>query len=68
MLKNTYIANQKVKWCDLRCGYAEFAKLDALDGDCRTFQSLWCNRLKNHATKNSPCELMIRKRRPAIRK
>jgi hypothetical protein len=38
--------------------------LDALDGSCRTFQSLWCNKLKTHVTKNSPCENLFGRRRP----
>ena len=38
--------------------------LDALDGSCRTFQSLWCKKLKKHVTKNSPCEDRFGKRRP----
>jgi hypothetical protein len=38
--------------------------VDALDGSCRTFQSLWCNKLKKHVTKNAPCEVAFGKRRP----
>jgi hypothetical protein len=48
----------------LRCEYADFAKQDALDGSCRTFQSLWCEKLKKHVTKNAPCEELFGKRRP----
>ncbi|MBW2639892.1 MAG: hypothetical protein JRE10_06930 [Deltaproteobacteria bacterium] len=48
MKKNAGITTHNIKWCDLRCEYADFAKVDALDGSCRTFLSLWCNKnLKN---------------------
>jgi hypothetical protein len=53
-----------VKFCDLRCDDADFAKADALDGSCRTFQSLWCEKLKKHVTKNAPCVVLFGKRRP----
>lgn len=58
------ITTHRIQWCDLRCKHAEFARLDALDGSCRTFQSLWCNALKKHVTKNAPCEKLFGKRRP----
>lgn len=64
MKKNAGITTHKIKWCDLRCEHADFAKLDALDGSCRTFLSLWCNKLIKHVTKNSPCEDLFGKRRP----
>ena len=64
MKKNAGITTHKIKWCDLRCEYADFAKVDALDGSCRTFLSLWCNKLKKHVTKNAPCEVLFGKRRP----
>ena len=44
------------KWCDLKCKHAEFAKVDALDGSCRTWQAIWCKKLKRHVFKNSTCE------------
>jgi hypothetical protein len=55
-----------VKWCDLRCKYADFPKEDALDGSksCRTFVALWCNKLQKVVTKNSPCEVEFGARRP----
>ena len=55
-----------VKWCDLRCEYADFPKEDALDGSksCRTFIALWCNKLQKIVTKNSPCEVEFGARRP----
>ena len=65
MSKKAGQANQRLKWCDFRCEHAESAKVDALDGSCRTFQALWCTRLKSHVTKNAPCEMIFGKRRPA---
>jgi hypothetical protein len=65
MKENAGVTTSKVKWCDLRCEYAGFAKTEALDGSCRTFQSLWCARLNTHVTKNAPCEAIFGKRRPA---
>ncbi len=64
MKKNAGITTHKIKWCDLRCEHVDFAKLDALDGSCRTFQSLWCEKLQKHVTKNAPCEDLFGKRRP----
>jgi len=58
------ITSHRIKWCDLRCKHAGFAKTGALDGSCRTFQSLWCARLKCHVTKNAPCQVEFGKRRP----
>ena len=67
MTKKKGLEKQPVKWCDLRCQYAESARIDALDGSCRTFQSLWCVRLENHVTKNVPCEVIFGKRGPTAR-
>ncbi|MBW1842354.1 MAG: hypothetical protein JRI75_11275 [Deltaproteobacteria bacterium] len=64
MAKNAGVTTHNIKWCDLQCGHAEFARVDALDGSCRTFQSLYCTKLKRHVTKNSPCETRFGKRRP----
>jgi hypothetical protein len=61
---NAGVETHRIKWCDLRCLEAEFAKKDALDGSCHTFQSLWCAQLKKHVTKNAPCEIRFGKRRP----
>jgi len=55
-----------IRFCDLLCDDADFARVDALDGSCRTFQSLWCKRLKRHVTKNAPCEALFGKRRPTV--
>lgn len=61
---NAGVTTHRLKWCDMRCGDAEFARMDALDGSCRTFQSLWCKKLQKHVTKNSPCEVEFGTRRP----
>ena len=62
--ENAGVASHRIKWGDLRCKHADFAKVDALDGDCRTVQSLWCEKLEKHVTKNSPCEAEFGSRRP----
>jgi len=62
--ENAGVTTHSIKWCDLRCPEADFAKDEALDGSCRTFQSLWCKRLKRHVTKNAPCEAVFGARRP----
>lgn len=64
IVNNAGITTSKIKWCDLLCEYADFAKEDALDGACRTFQSLWCEKLKKHVAKNAPCEEKFGARRP----
>ncbi len=49
----------KTKWCDLKCEHAAFPKEDSLDGSnsCRTFQSLWCEKLGKHVVKNAKCKV-----------
>lgn len=64
MKQNAGVTTHKIRWCNNRCEYADFAKMEAMDGSCRTFQSLWCAKLKTHVTKNSPCQLKFGKRRP----
>lgn len=66
MTKNAGITSHRIKWCDIRCEHADFAQTEALDGSCRTFQSLWCAKLKSHVTKNAPCQVKFGKRRPTI--
>ena len=67
MARNAGVTTSRLKFCDLRCEFADFARTDALDGSCRTFQSLWCKKLKQHVTKNAPCEVLFGKRRPTTR-
>ena len=66
MDNNAGITSSKIKFCDLRCEYADFARDDALDGSgsCRTFLALWCWKLEKHVTKNAPCEVIFGPRRP----
>ena len=64
MVENAGVTTSRLKFCDRRCEFADFAMTDALDGSCRTFQSLWCKKLKKHVTKNAPCEVVFGKRRP----
>ena len=64
MTNNAGVTTSKIQFCDLQCKYADFARVNALDGCCRTFQSLWCKKLKQHVTKNAPCEVLFGKRRP----
>jgi hypothetical protein len=61
---NAGVTTSRVRFCDLRCAHAEFAKTAGLDGSCRTFASLWCARLGRHVTKNAPCEVRFGRRRP----
>ena len=62
--ENAGVTTHRIKWCDLRCEDARFAKTEALDGSCRTFQSLWCAKLRKHVAKNAPCEAEFGSRRP----
>ena len=64
MAENAGVTTSNITFCDLMCKNADFARLDGLDGSCRTFQSLWCRKLKKHVTKNAPCEAQYGKRRP----
>lgn len=65
-MNNAGVTSSKIKFCDLRCEHADFAKEEALDGSntCRTFQALWCNELQKHVSKNAPCEVLFGARRP----
>lgn len=66
MTQNAGVTTSRIRFCDMRCEKADFAKEDALDGSnsCRTFQTLWCEALQKHVTKNAPCEVEFGKRRP----
>jgi hypothetical protein len=61
---NAGVSTSRIRFCDLRCGHAQFAKALALDGSCRTFMSVWCGKLGRHVTKNAPCEARFGRRRP----
>lgn len=66
MKENAGVSSSKIKFCDMRCEFADFPKEDAVDGSksCRTFMALWCNELKKYVTKNAPCEVNFGARRP----
>lgn len=66
MKENAGVSTSKIKFCDLRCEYAEFPKEDSVDGSktCRTFMALYCSELKKYVTKNAPCELIFGAKRP----
>jgi hypothetical protein len=66
MEENAGVSSSKIKFCDLKCEHADFARDNALDGSgsCRTFLALWCKKLKKHVTKNAPCEVLFGMRRP----
>lgn len=63
---NAGVTTSRIKFCDLRCEYAEFPKDEAIDGSgtCRTFLALWCRKLNKYVTKNAPCEAEFGARRP----
>ncbi|APF19955.1 hypothetical protein [Caldithrix abyssi] len=63
---NAGVKTSKIKFCDLRCEFADFPKEEAIDGSasCRTFLALWCKKLEKHVTKNAPCEAEFGARRP----
>jgi len=64
--KNAGVTRSTIKFCDLRCEFAEFPREDAVDGSksCRTFMALWCSQLEKLVTKNAPCEVIFGARRP----
>lgn len=45
-----------MKWCDLDCKHARWPDSKDLSGACRTFQALWCKKLKRAVQKNGPCQ------------
>lgn len=65
-MKNAGVTRSNIKFCDLKCDYAEFPKSNAIDGSgsCRTFMALWCVQLEKHVAKNAPCEVLFGARRP----
>jgi hypothetical protein len=63
---NAGVTTAKIKFCDLRCEHASFASDAGLDGatSCRTFAALYCKKLKQIVSKNSPCAVLFGQRRP----
>lgn len=45
-----------MKWCDLECPHAAWPDSKDLSGACRTFQALWCKKLKRVVEKNGVCQ------------
>ncbi len=45
------------RWCDMRCEFAEFPEKEGADGSgsCRTFQAIFCAKLKQIVSKNARC-------------
>ena len=66
MSENAGVSSSKIKFCDMRCEFAEFPKEKAIDGSgtCRTFMALYCTQLNKYVTKNAPCEVEFGARRP----
>jgi len=66
MPENAGVNSSRIRFCDLRCEFAEFPKEEAIDGSgtCRTFAALWCTKLKKYVTKNAPCAADFGSRRP----
>ena len=64
--KNAGVTSSRIKFCDLRCEFAEFPSETAIDGSgtCRTFMALYCKKLEKYVTKNAPCEAEFGARRP----
>jgi hypothetical protein len=64
--KNAGVTTSAIKFCDLRCEFAEFPDQQHLDGanSCRTFAALWCTQLQEIVAKNSPCAVLFGQRRP----
>lgn len=54
------------RWCDMRCEHASFPDEEAVDGSgtCRTFQAIFCKKLKRYVAKNAPCSARHGARRP----
>jgi hypothetical protein len=62
--KNAGVLTSRIRFCDLRCEHADMPRQENLEGSCRTFSALWCNKLLRHVTKNAPCEADFGARRP----
>ena len=47
-----------MKYCDFHCEHAEFPTESGYDGSgsCRTFQALYCKKLKEIVAKNGKCK------------
>ncbi len=54
-----------MKWCDLECPHAAWPDSAALSGACRTFQALFCKKLKRVVEKNALCQAVDVKPSPS---
>lgn len=63
---NAGVETSRIRFCDMRCEFAEFPKDRDVDGSrsCRTYLAIWCTQLKEYVTKNAPCAVRFGKRRP----
>jgi len=57
--KNAGVTTSRIKFCDLKCEFADFPKQEH-----RTFAALWCSQLQKLVTKNAPCAVEFGQRRP----
>jgi len=66
MSENAGVKSSKIKFCDMRCEFADFPIEEGIDGSgtCRTFLAVWCKQLEKYVTKNAPCEVLFGARRP----
>lgn len=62
---NAGVGHSRLKWCTLDCEFADWPKSN-IDGakSCRTFNALYCNKLNEHVTRNTPCAAEHGQRRP----
>ncbi len=62
---NAGVEHAEVQWCSMECEYAQWPK-DNVDGakSCRTFNALWCDKMQEHVTRNTPCAALHGQRRP----
>jgi len=54
-----------MKYCHFAfCKDADFPKDENISGGgvCRTFDAVWCRKLKKHVEKNKPCEIEFEKK------
>ncbi len=62
---NAGVENAEKKWCTMECEHATWPRKNVDgSGSCRTFSALWCEVLKQHVTKNTPCAVEHGQRRP----
>ncbi|MBD3167273.1 hypothetical protein GF324_11785 [bacterium] len=62
---NAGVGHADLKWCTMSCPHANWPR-DNVDGSrsCRTFNAVWCDLLRQHVTRNTPCSAEHGARRP----